>query len=338
MATNKLKVSPTKSTLTLITPWSREYTTQPTVTLHNTPIPYTNTPTTLGVTYDRGMTFRQHTDNINTKAKTRLNVLRALTNTSFGHSKEDITQIYKQYIRPILSYAHTAWQPDTADTHIQKLQTTQNTALRIATGCTNTTPIPHLHRETLVLPLKQHMRMRGTHIYTSTARPTHPLHHLRSAPARRPRAHPPHTTPAQFYQSELDSLPPAPENTSLRTHIHTVYTNRTLNTFPQNTLLGSTPPPLHTQREQHLPRVDRVHLARLRCGHHTSIPTYMHRIGRAPDATCPHCSDAEGTAEHVLLHCPTLQSHRDTHHIHALEHLWERPGDTIRFLRDASVI
>ena len=180
--------------------------------------------------------------------------------------------------------------------------------------------------------------MRGTHIYTSTARPTHPLHHLRSAPARRPRARPPHTTPAQFYQSELDSLPPAPENTSLRTHIHTVYTNRTLNTFPQNTLLGSTPPPLHTQREQHLPRVDRVHLARLRCGHHTSIPTYMHRIGRAPDATCPHCSDAEGTAEHVLLHCPTLQSHRDTHHIHALEHLWERPGDTIRFLRDASVI
>ena len=112
-----------------------KYTTQPTVTLNNTPIPYTNTPTTLGVTYNRGMTFGQHTDKIITEAKTRLNVLRALTNTSFDHSKEDFTQIYKQYIRLILSDAHTAWQPDTADTHIEKLQTTQNTALRIATGC-----------------------------------------------------------------------------------------------------------------------------------------------------------------------------------------------------------
>jgi len=236
------------------------------------------------VTYDRGMTFGQHTDNINTKARTRLNVLRALTNTSFGHSKEDITQIYKQYIRPILSYAHIAWQPDTADTHVEKLQTTQNTALRIATGYTKTSPIPHLHRETLVLPLKQYMRMRGTHIYTSTGHPTHALHHLRTAPARRPRADPPHTTAAQYYQTELDSLPPIPENTSLRTHIHTVYTSRTLNSFPPNTLLGTTPPPLHIQREQHLPREGWVHLSRFRCGHHTAIPTYKHRIGRAPDA------------------------------------------------------
>ena len=40
---------------------------------------------------------------INTKAKTRLNVLRALTNTTFGQSKEDITLVYKQYIRSILT-------------------------------------------------------------------------------------------------------------------------------------------------------------------------------------------------------------------------------------------
>jgi len=107
-------VSPTKSTLT------RSYTGPTSTTyrhpLHLTTLPYTNTATTLEVTYDRGMTFRQRTD-INSKAKTRLNVLRALTNTSFSHFKEDITQAYKQYIRPILSYAHPAWQPDTADTH-----------------------------------------------------------------------------------------------------------------------------------------------------------------------------------------------------------------------------
>ena len=284
------------------------------------------------------MKFTTHINNINAKAKARLNVLRALTNTTFGQSKEDITLVYKQYIRPILTYAHPSWQPDTAATHIGKLQVTQNTALRIATGCTQTTPIPHLHRETQVLPLKQHMLMRGTHIYTSTDCPTHPLHHLRSAPARSQRARPPRTTAAKLYQQELDSLPPTPDNTSLRTHIHTVYTNRTLETYPINTILGTSPPHINTQAETRLPREDRVHLSRLRCGHHTAIPAYMHRIGLAPNPDCPHCNSAEGTIQHLLLHCPALQVHRGLHRIHALQHLWERTEKTVVFHKDASII
>ena len=178
LTTNRLKVSPDKSTLTLITPWNREHNSQPTVTLNNSQIPYNPTPTILGVTYDRGPTFGPHTARVNAKAKTRLNVLHALTNTTFGHSKEDITQVYKQFIRPILSYAHPAWHPDIADSHIRKLQTTENSAHRIATGCTKTTPIHHLQHETQVLPLNQHLRMRGTHIYSSTSDLSHPLHHL----------------------------------------------------------------------------------------------------------------------------------------------------------------
>ena len=51
----------------------------------------------LGVTLEPMLTFRLHTDNINTKAKSRLNVLRALTHTRYGHSQEHITQVYKQF-------------------------------------------------------------------------------------------------------------------------------------------------------------------------------------------------------------------------------------------------
>ena len=182
--------------------------------------------------------------------------------------------------------------------------------------------------------------MRGTHIYTSTDCPTHPLHHLRSAPARRQRARPPRTTVAKLYQTELDSIPSIPENTSLHTHIHTVYTNITLDTFPVNAILGTTslPPHINTHAESHLPRDNRVHLSRLRCGHHTVIPTYMHRIGQMPNPDSPHCNSAEGTVEHLFSHCPALQVHRDFHHIHALEHLWERPEETVAFLRYASII
>ena len=51
----------------------------------------------------------------------------------------------------------------------------------------------------------------------------------------------------------------------------------------------------------------------------------MHRIERAPDANCPRFDAVDGTAEHVLLHSPALQTHRDSHHLNALEHLWELP-------------
>ena len=94
----------------------------------NTLIPVNPNPTILGVTVDPMLKFRQHTDNINTKAKSRLNVLRALTHTKYGHSQEHITQVYKQFIRPILTYAHTAWQPLLKDTNLEKLQITQNVA------------------------------------------------------------------------------------------------------------------------------------------------------------------------------------------------------------------
>ena len=332
LTNNRLKVSTNKSSLTLITPYNREYTAQPHVTLFGTPIPVTDTATILGVTFDRGMTFKEHTNTVNTKAKTRLNVLRAVTHTTYGSSTKDTTTLYKQFIRPVLTYAHTAWHPDTKKTHIDKLQITQNTALRIATGCTNTTPIQHLQDETKVLPLMTNMDMRGTQQYTSTSSPTHPLHYMQT-PTITPRHI--HNTPAEHFRNLYQSLPPCPENLSERAHIHRVFTERYLDSAPPNSLLESRPPPVNPCD---LPRGDEVHLHRLRCGHHTSFPYYMERIGRAPSRICSLCNGAVGTVEHALLHCPTIQQHRDTFQIHSLEHLWTHPEESLRFLRDSGVV
>ena len=85
-------------------------------------------------------------------------------------------------------------------------------------------------------------------------------------------------------------------------------------------------------------REDRVHLSRLRCGHHPALPSYMNRIGRAPADVCELCLAEPGTVEHVLLHCPTLQEARAHHNITSLEHLWTRPTDVIDFLRSTGVL
>ena len=331
--TNRLKVSANKSSLTLITPYNRELNITPHVTLNNTPLPINNTPKILGVTFDRMMTFRPHTTDINTKAKQRLNVLRALTHTTYGHSKEDITTLYKQFIRPILTYSHTAWAPDTANTHIDKLQTTQNTALRIATGCTRSTPIGHLHDETLVLPLRTHMDMRGTHIFSSATDPSHPLHYMQT-PRQTPRYL--HTTPAKHYSDLLNSLPPTPPLTTLRSHIHTTFTRQALLSAPNNSILTYRPPPI-ADEERDLPRADRVHLSRLRCGHHPLLPTYAHRIGISDSDRCELCLTESGSVTHMLLHCPTIQQHRATHNINTLEDLWHRPLASTLFLHEAGI-
>ena len=85
-----------KSSLTVVTPHNTEYRYKPTITLMGQTIPVNNDKNILVVTIDRGWTFRQHTQDINAKAKSRLNVMKALSATSFGHSKESLTALYKQ--------------------------------------------------------------------------------------------------------------------------------------------------------------------------------------------------------------------------------------------------
>ena len=162
----------------------------------------------VGVTIDRGWTFRQHTQDINAKANTRLNVMKALSATSLGHSKESLTALYKQFVRPVLTYASSVWQPDLAQSYMQVLQRTQNSALRIATGCTRLTPTAHLHAETKVLPLKDYLEVRGTQVFSAAAAPEHPLHEGLYNPVDTRRHI--HTTPSSHYTALRAMIPPSP--------------------------------------------------------------------------------------------------------------------------------
>ena len=145
--TNRLKVAPTKSTITLLTNYTKEHRHTPQLALENTAIPHKHSTKILGVTYDTSLSFKDHIHNIKQKCIHRLNMLRTLTGTDFGQQKETLILIYKQYIHSVLEYASPAWAPNLAITHHNTLQSIQNT-LQIITGCTQTTPTHHLHYET----------------------------------------------------------------------------------------------------------------------------------------------------------------------------------------------
>ena len=208
LTSNEMEVSPAKSSLTLFTTYNKEHNTQPQVTLYNTPLPIQKHPKILGLTLDPSLSFKQHIESTCKTANTKTNTLKALAATDFGCHKETLHTLYKQYIRPTLSYASPAWSSNLAPTHLNSLQKQQNKALRLITGCTNSTPIDHLHHESHTLKLKDHLKIQNTNFIASATAPQHPSAHLVNPPATHRQLK---KTPGQTYTQLLNSLPPPPQ-------------------------------------------------------------------------------------------------------------------------------
>src|SRR5678815_5089013 len=85
-----------------------------------------------------------------------------IRDSNFSDRKHSLTTTYKQLLRTNINYASPAWFPALSKFNSKKLQITQNTALRIITECTKTTPIQHLHDETYILHISTHLEMVGT--------------------------------------------------------------------------------------------------------------------------------------------------------------------------------
>ena len=191
---NDLLHNTDKTKCTLLTPDPAEYNNQLGLQIDNTTLPMTTHPKILGLTLDPKLTYNRHIDLAATKARMTINILKVLTSTKWGKHKETILATYKAITRPVLEYASTIWSPNASETNIDKLQIVQNTALRIATGCTHDTNTQHLHDETNVLPIHQHLQLHASQIRQKAQHPTHPLHKLTIDPHTPRLKNKPHST------------------------------------------------------------------------------------------------------------------------------------------------
>ena len=229
-----------------------------------------------------------------------------------------------------MEYASPAWAPNLAITHHNTLQTIQNNALRIITGCTQTTPTNHLHYETQALTLQDHINMRGTQFLTAAnANPDHPCHYML---AHQPTPRSIKTTPQAIYTGLLDTIP---QHSSSHIHMHS--TNIAIQKLGPNTILGTPPNKIH-HSELALPRADRVHLSRLSCGNDTTVATYRKRIDDSVDEVCTHCSTNTHRLSHIMTHCPALTHIRAQHNISSPLDLWHSPANCLLFLRGAGLL
>jgi hypothetical protein len=232
---NNLKLNAGKTTSTLFTPDPAEYSKTLTLKIDNTILPTVKNPKILGLTLDPKLTYNKHVQNITTKAKNTLNILKALTSTKWGKQKETLTNTYKMVTRPVMEYASTVWSPVASQIHINKLQVTQNTALRIATGCTQDTNLTHLHTETKVLPIPEHLKLHASQLKQKAQDTSHPLHNLTLQPSCN--RYMKQTIFNNNYTHNIDTDPDTTDTESIKQNmktIHTAITQSYLQNIPKN--------------------------------------------------------------------------------------------------------
>ena len=258
-----------------------------------------------------------------------LDVLKALTSTKWGKQKETIVATYKAITRPILEYASTIWSPIASTTGITKLQTIQNMALRIATGCTSDTNIQHLHNETNILPLNAHLKLHSSQLRQKSQHPTHPLHKFTVLTENE--RHKKQTifdnnnnyTVNINTKSDLICEDLIQSNLKL---IHSHIVSNHLSQRPPNKVLQDQTPSV-SPAELLLSRETRRTLAQLRTNKSPLLVSYLFSIGdpRHPSPLCPLCLMHDHTSSH-LFECkslPTALSSLD---------LWTNPDKVESFL------
>ena len=83
----------------------------PNLLLLSSRLRFNSTPTFLGVTFDRTLSFSKHVSSLKAKFFPRLTALRCISASSWGPSKESLSVLYKSFLRPPLTYASPGWFP-----------------------------------------------------------------------------------------------------------------------------------------------------------------------------------------------------------------------------------
>ena len=109
--------------------------------------------------------------------------MRALAGTNWGQQKETLMLTFKSLIRSLITYACPIWFPNAKPSSLNRLQTLQNAALRIATGCVKMTSIGHLHAEASVLPVTDHLSLLSSQYLARCLVPSNPSHSIVTAPS-----------------------------------------------------------------------------------------------------------------------------------------------------------
>ena len=231
---------------------------------------------------------------------------------------------FKSLIGSLFTFAAPVWFPNAGQSSISKLQTIQNSALRIATGCVRMTPIDHLHTESKTLKVEEHLNMLCSQFLATCLHSNHaslPIVTADPGPRRKKQSL------QTAFSDQINDLLVDGCITDIkvaRKTIHTRAVREAIGSRRLNSVLSTAAPDVD-EEEADLPRIARTTLAQLRSGYCSSLNSFRHRIDLSPSPVCPCCRQADHTTNH-LFNCPEHPTN-----LTPLD-LWQRPGEAVDFL------
>ena len=325
----KLAISVTKSHTTVFTNDSSQLNHHPQVKYKDDLVPVSKNPKILGVHWDPKGTFGFHIKEITKKVIPRLNILKALTGTMRGQSKETIMITYKALIQPIINYACPIWFPSLSKTNAKTLQVLQNKALCIATGCHVMSSESHLHQEAQILPVNEHLTLLCSQFLLSCLRPEHPSHAAVTALSG-PRNI--RQTLGSKFQPMIEPyirqgvVPQDSYDRALR-ELHMASVVSAIENMKTNRVLGRAAYQVDPS-EENLSRAYRRTLSQLHSGFCFRLGDYKAHT-RGEDGACPDCGHSPQDVCHVFS-CPSRPADLTT------EDMWLRPELTAEFLESVT--
>ncbi|XP_065571466.1 uncharacterized protein LOC136034254 [Artemia franciscana] len=139
-----LDFEPSKAKVMLFT--SKRNIRPPQLTLFGEELLVTNCHKVLGIYIDDKLQFSQHIKYLKDSCAKRLNLMKMLSCGKHGVNIVTARQFYIKYIRPKIDYGSLIYSIAPEST-LRKLDSIQNTALRLAFGAHKSTPIPFLLSE-----------------------------------------------------------------------------------------------------------------------------------------------------------------------------------------------
>ena len=111
------------------------------ITVASSRVKFEPNPTYLGVVLDRSLTFGPHLKQLAAKCNSRVALIRKLAGTHWGACAHTLRLSSLALVYSTAEYCSAIWDQST---HVRKLDTKLNSAMRNVTSCVNSTPTEYL--------------------------------------------------------------------------------------------------------------------------------------------------------------------------------------------------
>ena len=317
---NSLLISAPKSSLTLFKPDPSQANTRPKIKIDGSELPLVRSPKIQGVYLDTFFSFNNHCVQVANRVRKINNALKALASTNWGQQKETLLMAYKAFGISIANYTAPVWSINASESTIDKIQRAQNESLRIITGSHKMSSIDHLHSDTKMLQVEDHLNLLSAQYLVQCLDTENVCDHITKIdlPPREMKE----TIFTRHYQTVLPLLANNRKDTVQA--LYSSFVNTAIDNMKDNRVHNNRPPPINDE-ETLLSRRQRTTLSQLRSGHCKLLNSYKKRLEQSDYSSCPDCGMDPQDVPH-LFNCTTHPNDRS--HVN----LWDKPVETIREL------